>query len=158
VSISVAPAGASLSVDGRPLERSTRADDASVFVAGIRAPRPGAPVPSGGFPVALDPGAHVFTFSRKGVSHRIVNRTFSAGSTSNLKIELDKLPATLHIASDRDGAIVTVNGSDVGPVPVDVLRPAGSYRVRVKKDGFLPYDAQVAVKPGEELTLRTKLA
>src|SRR5262249_34295537 len=47
---------------------------------------------------------------------------------------------------------------DVGPVPVDVLRPAGSYRVQVLKKGFLTYDARVSVKPGEALKLRAQLA
>jgi hypothetical protein len=40
---------------------------------------------------------------------------------------------------------------------VDVLRPAGSYRVAVGKEGFVDYQAQVSVKPGEEVKLSAKL-
>ena len=34
-----------------------------------------------------------------------------------------------------------------------MLRPPGSYRVVVAKEGFLPYEAQVQVKAGEEVAL-----
>jgi len=155
--ITVTPANASIAVDGRPLEPAHAEGDVATLVAGTRPPGPGEPPPKASFQVILDPGAHVFTFSRKGFNDAVVNRTFSPGAVSSLKLELDRLPATLHIASNRDAAIVTVNGADVGPVPVDVLRPAGSYKVLVKKSGFIPYEAQVAVQPGEEVKLRATL-
>src|SRR4051794_11087698 len=62
VLISIAPERVAISVDGRPLE----AGDGGIYVAGTRPPGPGEPAPKGSFQVLLDPGAHVFTFSRKG--------------------------------------------------------------------------------------------
>src|SRR5262249_32397113 len=87
----------------------------------------------------------------------VVNRTFAPGATSELDLRLDLLPATLKVTSSQAGALVRVNDADVGPAPVDVLRPAGAYRVNVKKKGFLPYTTQVTVQPGEEIKLRATL-
>ncbi len=121
------------------------------------APGPGAPPPAAAFDLVLDPGAHVFTLSRKGFTDAVVNRTFAPGSASTLDLKLDLLPATLRITSTQLGALVHVDDADVGPAPVDVLRPAGAYHVMVKKDGFLPYGTQVTVQPGEEVKLRAPL-
>ncbi len=153
VELRVAPVGATLSVDGRPLEKA----NATTLVGGTRSPGPAEAAPAGKLTVVLDPGAHVFTFSRVGFADAILNKTFAPAQTDTLNVELSMLPATLHISSDRPGSIVTVNGSDVGPVPVDVRRPPGSYRVIVKHDGFMPYDTRVAVQPGQEANLQAAL-
>ena len=59
----------------------------------------------------------------------------------------------MRITSSERGAIVHVDRADVGPTPAVVLRPPGSYKVVVDKDGFLPYEAAVTVKAGEEVKL-----
>ncbi len=53
--------------------------------------------------------------------------------------------------------MVSFAGRDVGAVPVDVSRPAGSYQVRVNKPGFLTYEATVVGAPGELVNLRAKM-
>ncbi|MBI2395859.1 MAG: PEGA domain-containing protein [Deltaproteobacteria bacterium] len=95
--------------------------------------------------------------SRKGYADAVANHTFAPGSTTKLTLNLDKLPATLHVASDQSGAIVTVNGVDVGVAPVDVTRPAGTYKVLVTKPGHVTYEAQVVAHAGESVDLRTTL-
>jgi hypothetical protein len=166
VAVTIVPDNAAIQIDGRPLEAlaaqaaaGAPAAQASpvTLVAGLRPPGPGEPPASGSFSLLIDPGAHVFSFARKGFTDQVVNKKFDPGKSYDLKLELDRLPATLHIASDREGALVVVNGSDVGPVPVDVLRPAGDYKVSVKKQGFAPYETLVALKPGEETNLRAAL-
>jgi hypothetical protein len=154
--VHLTPANAAIAVDGRPLEVLAGAA-MPTLVAGTLAPGAGTPPPVGSFTLVLDPGAHVVTLSRKGFADAIVNRTFLPGSTTDLKLELDRLPATLHITSNQPGAVVTVNGSDVGVAPVDVSRPAGSYRLVVKKDHFVTYESQVEVQAGEEANLEAKL-
>jgi hypothetical protein len=54
-------------------------------------------------------------------------------------------------------AISTPGCLDVGPTPVDVLRPAGLYRVLVRRSGYLPYQAEVTARSGEEVNLRASL-
>jgi hypothetical protein len=153
-SVTLSPPNAAVAVDGRPL--AARADgDAqnTVLVAGVRAPGPGEAAPAASFRVVLNPGAHVFTFSRAGFADAVVNRTVAPGQTVDLHLELDRLPATLHVSASETGSIVTVNGVDVGVAPVDVSRPAGAYRVVVVKPGFKKYEQQIDAAPGQELDL-----
>src|SRR5262249_13807542 len=145
VRVSVIPEGAGVAVDGRPLEPVNDEPGVPTLVAGTRPPGPGEPAPPGTFVLLLDPGAHVFTISRKGFTDAVVNRTLAPGARSDLNLELSRLPASLRISADREGALVTVGGVDVGPVPVEVLRPAGAYRVSVKRAGFVPYETRVNV-------------
>lgn len=156
VAVTLRPANATIVVDGRPLVVEPEGGTLRL-VAGILPPGPGEVPPSAAFTLELDPGAHVFTFARKGFSDAVINRTFEAGRSYPLDLSLDELPTTLHVASDRPGALVFVNGADLGPVPRDILRPAGDYRVVVKKDGFVSYDTLVALRAGEETALRATL-
>jgi hypothetical protein len=158
VSIHLVPSAAAIAVDGRPLEPSVDAAGAPVMVAGTRPPGPGAAAPGKSFEVLLDPGAHVFTLTRKGFADVVVNRTFAPGSRHKLELQLNRLPATLRIGANRTGAIVTVNGTDVGVVPVDISRPGGNHFVVIKKKGFVPYETRVAVEPGEQVTIRGALS
>jgi hypothetical protein len=107
--------------------------------------------------MVLDPGAHVLTLTRKGFADSVVNKIFPPGVTILLKLELDLLPATLHIDSDSPLAVVTINAVDVGTTPVDVSRPAGQLRVAVKKPGFVTYETDVAAHAGERVDLMANL-
>ncbi len=159
--VTLEPANAAIAVDGRPLE--TQAQPASnksgpLLLAGVLPPGPGEAPPAKTFRLELNPGAHVFTMSRKGFADAVVNKTMLPGSSTKLALQLDLLPATLHIASTPSGAIVTVAGADVGPTPVDVARPPGSYHVVAKKSGYVAYEAQVVLRAGEEINLRMPMA
>jgi hypothetical protein len=153
VSLKVEPAEAKVMVDGRPLDKGPGA----TLVAGLRAPGPGEALANAGAVVVMDPGAHVFTFQREGFADVLVNKTFSSGKADTMDVKLERLPATLRISSNRTGALVSVNGLDVGPVPVDVLRPAGTYKVLVRDDGYVPYEGALTVKPGQSSSLNADL-
>ncbi len=150
--VTVKPQGAAIVVDGRPL-----AGDGSGYAAGIEPPGAGTTAPAGTFDLVLDPGNHVFLITRKGFSDAVVNRTFAPGSTLDLVLELDKLPATIKVSAEVEGAIVRVGRTDVGPAPVDVLRPAGTYPVTVSKEGFVSYETTLTVKAGEEAKIAAVL-
>lgn len=152
VRVKLDTAGASLSVDGRPL-----AAQGKEHVAGIRPAGRGSPAPAGTFLLVMDPGARVITLSRKGYADAVVSKTFPPGTNTSLSLQLDRLPATLQISSNVDDAIVSVDGKDFGPAPVSVLRPPGRYSIQVNRSGFEPYEATVQVKPGEESALRATL-
>ena len=72
--------------------------------------------------------------------------------------KLDRLPALVHVSSNQEGAIVTVDDRDVGSVPVDISRQPGNYRFTVSKPGFRRYETSVTVQPGQELSLSAALA
>jgi hypothetical protein len=157
VMVTLVPANAALTVDGRPLEVTDRAANPPVLSVGLLPPGPGEAPPASIFRVQLDPGVHVFTLSRKGYADALVNRTFSPGASTELSLHLDRLPATLHVASYPTGGIVTVDGTDVGATPVDVSRPAGSYKVVVRKPGYVTYETEIVAQSGEDLNLSPNL-
>jgi hypothetical protein len=157
VIVTLVPANAALTVDGRPLEVTEPRANPPVLSGGVLAPGPGEAPPASLFRVQLDPGVHVFTLSRKGYADAVVNRTFLPGTSTELSLHLDRLPATLHVASYPAGGIVKVGDSDVGATPVDVSRPAGSYKVVVRKPGYVTYETEVVVQSGEEVNLSPNL-
>ena len=153
--VTIEPAGAAIVVDGRPLAPSIAEKDA--YVAGIRPPGAGEDAPVGSFHVLLDPGAHVFTLARKGFSDAVVNKTFTPGTPVALRLELNRLPATLHIVSEPLGAAASLEGVDVGATPLELSRPGGSYLVSIKKNGHVPYQSRVSAQPGESVNVFAKL-
>jgi hypothetical protein len=155
--VELRPAEAAFGVDGRPLERAGEEDGRPVLVADTLEPAAAEPPPSGRFVLVLDPGQHLLTLSRKGFADTIVNRRFTPGTRAPLVLEIDRLPATLHIAATVPGAVVAVNDLDVGVAPVELSRPAGSYRLMVRRRGYAPYQTQIVVNAGEEASLRANL-
>ncbi|HYQ18099.1 MAG TPA: PEGA domain-containing protein [Polyangiaceae bacterium] len=157
IELSVEPAGTSITFDGRPLQRAPGAGVQPRLIAGVLPPGRGGPAPSGAFEVVADPGVHVITLSRQGYGDIVVNRTYRPGQSVTQRWALAELPATIRVSSNERAAWVSVNGKDVGSAPIDVLRPAGVYRVEVTKPGFVHYGADVRVMAGEESALRAKL-
>jgi hypothetical protein len=157
VVITVSPPEAALAVDGRPLQVAKSGGARPTLIAGALPPGPGAPAPAATFELIANPGVHVFTLSRKGYTDAVVRKSFAPGSSSEEKLELEKLPATIHVKANQGGALVSVDDKDVGPAPVDVLRAAGTYRVSVTKTGFVPYRADITVNAGEEANLQASL-
>lgn len=157
IALVVEPSATAVSVDGRPLERIDGAATRPRFVAGTAPPGPGAPARARELEIVADPGAHVITLSRHGYSDIVINRTYRPGERATERWSLTELPATIRISSNERLALVSVNGKDVGAAPVDVRRPAGTYRVEVTKPGFVHYAADVRVMAGEESVLRSTL-
>jgi PEGA domain len=164
--VTVIPASATIAIDGRPLERIAPSPPQGqpgpratvpLFIANTREPGAGEKVVAEQFDVLLDPGAHVLTLTRHGFAPALLNKTFSPGAREDLRLELDRLPAHLDVRSNEEGAIVYLDGRDVGTAPVQLSRPAGHYHVLVEKDGFVSYEAQVDVGPGEQSNLRATL-
>lgn len=157
VTMRVEPDGATLAVDGRPLEPVDPAADPPLLTLARRAAAGAAP-PARRFALLLDPGAHVFVFARKGFANAVVNRSFRPGETAELNLSLDLLPATLHIGSNRPRAVVSVDGIDIGPAPADLRRSPGAHDVSVREPGFTSYVTRVSLSPGEETRLDAALA
>jgi hypothetical protein len=153
IDITLSPATAALAVDGGPLEAAPSGE----LVAGLRSGGAAETPPAAKFTLVMDPGAHVLTLSRRGYTDAIVNRTFAPGTKTSITIELDKLPTIFHVDADQASAVVKFAGIDVGTVPVDITRSAGSYRVEVNKPGFSSYGATVVGAPGDRVSLRARM-
>jgi hypothetical protein len=156
VDVTLRPEDAAISVDGRPLEKQPN-ESVSMFIAGVLAPGPGSPPNASRFRIVMNPGTHVVTVARQGYQDVVVNRTFAPGGNTALDLQLDRLPATIHVTSNFSDAIVRVNGSDVGNPPVEVSRNAGRYHVTVARSGFVTYETDTTVRPGERAELAATL-
>jgi hypothetical protein len=152
LTVTLSPSDAAIAVDGRPL-----AVEGDHWVAGIVAPGPGKRAPGARFTLLMNPGAHVFTLSRRGFDDVVVNKTFSPGASEELPLRLERLPARLDISSNVAGAIITVAGRDIGPAPAVVTRTAGTYRVVVSNHGYEDYEATVRLRAGERGSIRATL-
>jgi hypothetical protein len=153
----VEPVGTAVTFDGRPLERVVGAGGSASFVAGVLPSGRGHALSARQIHVVADPGAHVITLSRQGYGDIVLNKSYRPGQNAVERLALAELPATIRVSSNEPLATVSVNGKDVGVAPVDVLRPAGLYRVDVTKSGFVHYSADVRVMAGEESALRSTL-
>jgi hypothetical protein len=157
VVVRLQPKEARISVDGRPLAKGESSSGRPVLYAGVERPNVGRPAPAAEFEIVMNPGAHVITISRKGFEDAVVNKSFAPGTSTELPITLSRLPATLRISSNVEGAVVRVDDVDIGPTPVDVLRPAGVHRIAVTKKGYDPFEADVALRAGELSSQRVTL-
>jgi hypothetical protein len=151
--VTLAPADATLLVDGAPLVRQGDA-----LVAGLPTGDRGVTAPGVRFTLVLDPGDHIVALSRAGFANAVVTKTFAAGSTPELSLDLQSLPATIRITATPSGAVVSVDDLDTGVAPVQIARPAGTYHVAVRKKGFVPYVTTVKVSPGDHPSLQANLA
>lgn len=141
--VTIAPADASIAVDGRPLEK-----DGEVWLAGTHAPGAGEPAPAASFALRLDPGPHTFIVTRKGFADAVVHPTFRPGVNAPLSLVVDALPGSLSIVSNVTNAAIRIDGVDVGLAPQTITRPAGTYTVALRKLGYAPYDTKVTLGPG----------
>lgn len=66
-------------------------------------------------------------------------------------------PAQLMVRSDVEDAEVSINGKRVGTTPIQVEIKAGSYRVRVSREGYTDWNGKVDLAAGDESTLTASL-
>jgi hypothetical protein len=154
LAVTLEPPAAALAVDGLPLIPS---DAPGTYRVSVDGPGSRGSVGLSSFTLVLDPGAHVFHASRPGHADVDVERAYAPGMRDALDLRLDLLPATASIRSEPAMAAVSIDGREVGLAPIDVHRPAGSYRVQVVRDHYEKYAALLALQPGERVTLTAKL-
>ncbi len=155
--VTVKPADAKIAVDGRPLQ-AEGSTSPPTLVVGLAAPGAAAALPADHVTMLLGPGTHLFTMARPGFAEVVVNKTFRPGEKTSLALSAEQLPATIKVSSNLDGAAVSLDGIDVGVAPVELSRPGGTYALLVRRDGFVPYKAQVKADPGAALNLSAELA
>lgn len=151
------PADARVAIDGQPLEPSGKDGQLPLALAGTLPPGPGKSMPWSSFRVVLDPGHHVFVLGREGFSEAVHAEDVRPGDRRSIRLVLDRLPATLNVSANQPNAVVSVDELDVGVVPVTLARPAGRHRVVVRKPGFVPYETEANMAPGQKAELMATL-
>ncbi len=102
--------------------------------------------------VLLRKGSYTVSVSRQG--YYDANQSFVVGEepSATVTIELRKLPGQLVVnTANADDAVVTVDGTLVGPAPFGPLElQPGAHTVSIRAENFLPYDHLLQV-PGRGL-------
>ncbi len=153
VDVTLDPPDAELVIDGRPIHWVKE----GVGFANISPPQRGTPVGKNTFELVVDPGAHVFTVTKEGFDALVRTEVLKPATKTPLKLSLTQLPAKLHVTATQSDALVRVQDTEVGPAPVQLERPAGEYRVEVRKSGFVPYTTRVLLKAGQPTELNARL-
>ncbi|MFZ1640482.1 MAG: PEGA domain-containing protein, partial [Candidatus Contendobacter sp.] len=68
------------------------------------------------------------------------------------------MPARLFVRADQGDAEVLINGRSVGTTPLEVELKPGSYKVRVRLEGYTEWNGQVDLSAGDESTLSASLS
>jgi hypothetical protein len=63
----------------------------------------------------------------------------------------------LEVTADKPGALVSVDGAEVGPAPLTVALPVGVHRVGVRAAGFEPFEKAVALQLSKPSALSATL-
>jgi hypothetical protein len=140
-----------MAIDGRPLE----ARGESVWVAGIRPAGSGEVVGTQGT-IELDAGHHVITVSSPDYAETVISLDLRPGQKSTQRFALIAMPAVLRITSNLP-ARVLIDGKVEGTTPQNVERPTGVYRIRLERENYEPYVAQVNAVAGKPVELRGTL-
>lgn len=66
---------------------------------------------------------------------------------------------TLRLRAELEGALVTIDGSEIGRTPVenDISLEPGTHRVRADLDGYIPFLADVTITAGTTTSSRVEL-
>lgn len=148
------PADAAVSIDGRPLTR-----EGNAYVAGLAAEGPPEAVSQefrrasgAAFAVAMDPGAHTLRVTRSGFAEETRTLDVSKGQEQSLALHLRELPGILRVSA-TPSATVYLAAEKLGPSPLMVERPKGTYLVTLKRDGYAAFSSRVVLAPGERKDL-----
>jgi hypothetical protein len=155
VDVTLDPVDAALAIDGRPLSWTT--DERTVAYAGVAPANAGERVDRKSFEVVADPGTHIFTVTKGGFDTVVSKETLRSGVRARVTLSLTEMPSKLRIDANQGRATVRLDDVDVGLAPVMLVRPAGTYRVDVRKPGFVPYNAKVSLQPGQETALFARM-
>ncbi|HUQ10817.1 MAG TPA: PEGA domain-containing protein [Steroidobacteraceae bacterium] len=138
------------------------AADARVTVRSVPS---GAQVTAGGtfrgltpITIELSPGiSHAISVARAGYAPWTREVLAEAGKESALDARLAALLVNVRVQGEPADAEVFINGNAQGKAPVSVQLPASRHRIEVRKEGYSPYVADVALAPGIGRTLDFKL-
>jgi hypothetical protein len=114
--------------------------------------------------LAVAPGTRVVTVRRTGFREARQELVLAEGATGQLRIELDEDPdaspgdkGRLALQLRETEVHVAVNGRARGVYAGPLALPAGPHRLRLDRAGFAPSERDVALRAGDEITLRITL-
>jgi hypothetical protein len=114
--------------------------------------------------LAVAPGTRVVTVRRLGYREVRQELSLAEGATGNLRVELEEDPnaplggkGRLALQLRETEMHVAVNGRTHGVYAGPLALPAGPHHLRLDRAGFVSSEREVALRAGEETTLRITL-
>jgi len=115
--VSISVEGATVLVDGRPLERAATDGPRPVLWAGTRDLGAAEAPPASTFELQIDPGPHAFVVSKAGYVDDVTTRSFEAGTPSTVAIEL-KVAAPAGPAPEASSALAERHAQSPNRAPI----------------------------------------
>ena len=108
----------------------------------------------------IDPGEHKLKVDQKGFQPQDKKLSVAKNRDAEVSFALvrEPGPARLRVESEPVGAQIAIDGKPVGPAPYTGELNPGEHQVEAHQDGFRGVAQQLAVEPGQSLSLRLALA
>ncbi len=98
----------------------------------------------------LDTGIYKIDILMNGYAPYEEKITLNKGESIQRNITLKKANTLLTIDSKPDGAKIYINDKDMGVTPYKIVNiKPGKYKVKIVKDGYLPFSTQITVSEGK---------
>ena len=108
--------------------------------------------------VALAPDVnHVITFFKNGYTSKDTRLTTRANEAREIEVELTPVLSDVTIAATPADAEVFIDGINRGAANQTLALMAISQRVEIRKEGYVPYEAEFTPRPGLEQEIRVNL-
>ena len=130
--IRTTPAGAAISIDGKPVGKSPAAQ-----------------------PIAQ--GKHLIVAALAGYHPKSLSVSVRPGQSLPVDLALEALLASLNIRTTPPGAAISIDGRAVGNAPATQKIAPGQHVIQAALDGFKPASLPIDPKPGEAVPVNFEL-
>ncbi len=135
ITLQVEPAGAAIRVDGR-----------DVGAAPLSAP------------LRLGAGRRVVEVTADGYRTVRQDLLVAGGEVRTVEIQLPAAnTGTVHVISTPEGAVVRIDGEEVGPTPLQRVLQSGGHVIEAQSEGFRLYRQSLTLAPLQDLHLQLQL-
>ena len=119
---------------------------------GVRISIDGRPVTlvDGQATIEVDPGFRSVMAELDGHRPFFKDLTVRPGERVEVAPQPEPLPSKLRVEANVIGAEVLIDDVPAGPTPVEAAVVPGQHRIRIDSQGYLQYETEIAVKPGED--------
>ncbi|MBV9624111.1 MAG: PEGA domain-containing protein, partial [Acidobacteria bacterium] len=107
----------------------------------------------------IAPGQHMITASKPGFVSVTRNLTLTATAGESVSLELNRLVASLSVASTPAGAVIRIDGKDTGKLTPSEFNfdSAGAHTITLERYQYLEESSSVTVELGQKATVNLTL-
>ncbi|WP_297552495.1 PEGA domain-containing protein [Thermococcus sp.] len=107
--------------------------------------------------IELPPGKYILTATREGYLNYTEELALTAPLVVLLEVRFKSAYGFLNVTTEPSGARVIVDGRDIGTTPLVISLLQGRHEVRILKEGYEPYSANITITAEEMKLLPLRL-